>query len=62
MCYRKQGMIAIVKDDANLRAFPQQFQCDEKGLESHSRRLACQTMNDKVNAYKVKLAALVTDK
>ena len=63
MGHRKQGMIAIVKDEAKLRAFLQQFQCDEEGLESHSRRrLACQKMNDKVDAYNVKLVALVTDR
>ena len=62
MGYRKQGMIAIVKDEAKLEAFLQQFQCDEQGFGKPLLSTCISKMNDKITAFNMKLAALVTDK
>lgn len=59
--YKKQGMTAIPKHRANVMQFLRQFHCDRAVLGEPLSATCISKMNDKVNAYNVKLAAIVTD-
>ncbi|XP_078361920.1 uncharacterized protein LOC144646251 [Oculina patagonica] len=61
--YKKQGMTAIPRQKENVREFLRQFQCDKAAVSFGTPfpPTCISKMNDKVNAYNVKLAHLVTD-
>ena len=62
--YKKQGKTAIPKQKANVQEFLRQFHCDQAVKDAGSGKPFSPTciskMNDRVNAYNVKLAGLVT--
>ncbi|XP_078361856.1 uncharacterized protein LOC144646185 [Oculina patagonica] len=61
--YKKQGKTAIPRQLENVREFLRQFQCDKAAVSFGTPfpPTCIFKMNDKVNAYNVKLARLVTD-
>ena len=59
--YKKQGKTAIPKHKANVEQFLRQFHCDKAVIGTPFSTTCISKMNDKVNAYNVKLAGLVTD-
>ena len=62
MGYRKQGKREILKNRAHVRQFFSQFDCDSVAFGEKFSPACISKMNDKVNAYNVILAGLVTDK
>ncbi|KAL9980160.1 hypothetical protein ACROYT_G008709 [Oculina patagonica] len=59
--YKKQGKTAIPRQKANVKEFLRQFQCDEPVFGRPFSPACLKIMNDKVNAYNVRLAGFVTD-
>lgn len=59
--YKKQGKTAIPKYKSNVKQFLTQFQCNAAVFGEPFSPTCISKMNDKVNAYNVKLAGLVTD-
>ena len=59
--YKKQGKTAIPRQMPNVKEFLRQFQCDKAVFGKPFSYTCISKMNDKVNAYNVKLAGLVTD-
>ena len=59
--YKKEGKTAIPKHQGNVIQFLRQFHCDKAEIGQPLSATCIMKMNDKVNAYNVKLAALVTD-
>ena len=62
MGYRKQGKREIPKDIEDVRQFFEQFHCDSVAFGERFSPACISNMNDKVNAYNLILAGLVTDK
>lgn len=61
MGYRKQGKTEIPKDKGKVQQFFRQFDCDDVEFGKPFSPTCISKMNDKVNAYNLKLAGLVTD-
>ena len=61
MGYRKQGKREIPKDIDDVLDFFEQFECDSMAFGEHFSPVCISKMNDKVNAYNLVLASLVTD-
>ena len=61
MGYRKQGKREIPKNIEDVRQFFEQFHCDSVAFGEHFSPACISKMNDKVNAYNLILAGLVTD-
>ena len=62
MGFRKQAMREIPKTDREkVQKFFEQFDCDSEAFGEPLSPACISKMNDKVNAYNVKLAGLVTD-
>ena len=59
--YKKQGKTAIPKHKASVKEFLRQFHCNAAVFGKPFSPTCISKMNDKVNAYNVKLAGLVTD-
>ena len=62
MGYRQQGRSEIPKNIGDVRQFFEQFDCDSVAFGEQLSPACISKMNDKVNAYNLKLAGLVTDK
>ena len=62
MAYRKQGKREIPKNIEDVQQFFEQFDCDSVAFGEHFSPACISKMNDKVNAYNLILAGLVTDK
>ena len=62
MGYRKQGKREIPKNIDEVEQFFSQFDCDSVAFGEKFSPACISKMNDKVNAYNVILAGLVTDK
>ncbi|KAL9980152.1 hypothetical protein ACROYT_G008701 [Oculina patagonica] len=59
--YKKQGKTAIPRQEKNVKEFLRQFGCKNEVAGRPLTSGCVSNMNDKVNAYNVKLAGLVTD-
>ena len=60
--YRQQGLSEIPKNIGDVRQFFEQFDCDSVAFGEQFPPACISKMNDKVNAYNLKLAGLMTDK
>ena len=61
MGYRKQAKTEIPKNMRQVRQFFKQFKCKDVAFGEPFSAACISKMNDKVNAYNLKLAGLVTD-
>lgn len=59
--YKKQGKMAIPKHKSIIEQFLRQFQCDTEVLGTPFSATCLEKINNKVNAYNVKLASIVAD-
>lgn len=60
--YKKKGKTAVTQHEHKVIEFLRQFNCDKATLGKPLSETCISKMNDKVNAYNVKLAATVSDK
>lgn len=62
LAYKRDGKTAICTDKNNVTQFLRQFNCGEPVFGRPLSHTCIEKINDKVNAYNIRLAALVTDK